>query len=112
MPRLKLTKTTAESAAPDAKEYELRDTVTPGFLLKIMPSGRKMFMVAARRGDEARRHGRGHGQDPVRRHRSGRLLSSALNQTDGSGDRLTASRMSVAGLVQTKGLALRLCSAM
>ena len=46
MPRLKLTKTAAESAAPDAKEYELRDTVTPGFLLKVTPTGRKMFMVA------------------------------------------------------------------
>ncbi|MBA9068318.1 hypothetical protein FHR71_002059 [Methylobacterium sp. RAS18] len=40
------------------------------------------------------------------------ILSSALTQTDGSGDRLTAARMSVAGLVQTKGLARRLCSAM
>jgi hypothetical protein len=39
-------------------------------------------------------------------------LASALTQTDGSGDRLTAARMSVAGLAQTKGLALRLCSAM
>ncbi|GJD37539.1 hypothetical protein FMGBMHLM_4473 [Methylobacterium aerolatum] len=39
-------------------------------------------------------------------------VASALTQTDGSGDRLTAARMSVAGLVQTKGLARRLCSAM
>lgn len=46
MPRLKLTKTAAESAAPEAKDYELRDTVTPGFLLKVTPAGRKMFMVA------------------------------------------------------------------
>jgi integrase len=46
MPRLKLTKTAAESAAPQTKEYELRDTVTPGFLLKVTPAGRKMFMVA------------------------------------------------------------------
>jgi len=37
---------------------------------------------------------------------------SALTQTDGSWERLTAARMSVAGLVQPKGLALRLCSAM
>ena len=37
---------------------------------------------------------------------------SALTQTDGSGDRLTAARMPAAGLVQTKGLARRLCSAM
>jgi len=46
MPKLKLTKTAAESAAPEAKEYELRDTVRPGFLLKVTPLGRKMFMVA------------------------------------------------------------------
>ena len=46
MPRLKLTKTAAESAAPEAKDYELRDTTTPGFLLKVTPAGRKMFMVA------------------------------------------------------------------
>ncbi|KAB1068140.1 phage terminase large subunit family protein [Methylobacterium planeticum] len=36
------------------------------------------------------------------------VCPSALTQTDGSGDRLTAARMSVAGLVQTKGLARRL----
>ena len=46
MPRLKLTKTAAESAVPKPTEYELRDTVTPGFLLKVTPAGRKMFMVA------------------------------------------------------------------
>ena len=38
--------------------------------------------------------------------------ASALTQTDGSGVRLTAARMSVAGLVHTKGLARRLCPAM
>lgn len=38
--------------------------------------------------------------------------ASALTQTDGSGDRPTASRISVAGFVQTKGLARWLCSAM
>lgn len=46
MSRLKLTKTAAESAAPESKDYELRDTTTPGFLLKVTPAGRKMFMVA------------------------------------------------------------------
>lgn len=46
MPKLKLTKTLADSAQPEAKDYELRDTVTPGFLLKVTPSGRKMFMLA------------------------------------------------------------------
>jgi integrase len=46
MPKLKLTKTLAESAQPEAKDYDIRDTVTPGFLLKVTPSGRKMFMLA------------------------------------------------------------------
>lgn len=46
------------------------------------------------------------------RERVVKAVASALTQTDGSGDRLTAARMSVGGLVQTKGLARRLCSAM
>lgn len=46
MPKLKLTKTLAEGAQPEAKDYDIRDTVTPGFLLKMTPSGRKMFMLA------------------------------------------------------------------
>lgn len=37
---------------------------------------------------------------------------SAMAQTDRSGARLTAARISVAGLAQTRGLARRLCSAM
>ena len=46
MPRMKLTKTAAETAAPAAKDYVIHDTLTPGFLLKVTPAGRKMFMVA------------------------------------------------------------------
>ena len=38
-----------------AKEYELRDTVVPGFLLKVTPSGRKMFMVQYRTNTGERR---------------------------------------------------------
>jgi hypothetical protein len=45
---LKLTKTSVDSAASQLKDYELRDTVTPGFLLKITPTGRKVFMIQYR----------------------------------------------------------------
>ena len=36
--------------------------------------------------------------------------ASALNQTEGTGRRWTLARMSLAGLVQTKGFGLALCS--
>ena len=46
MSRLKLTKTVVGAAQPRATAYELRDTMIPGFLLKVTPAGRKIFMVA------------------------------------------------------------------
>jgi integrase len=46
--KIKLTKTTVDAATFGAKEYELRDTVVPGFLLKVTPAGRKIFMVQYR----------------------------------------------------------------
>jgi integrase len=46
MPRLKLTKTVVETAQPEKEPYELRDAAIPGFLLKVTPMGRKVFMVA------------------------------------------------------------------
>jgi integrase len=46
MPRLKLTKTVVDSAQPHKEPYELRDAAIPGFLLKVTPTGRKVFMVA------------------------------------------------------------------
>ena len=46
MPKIKLTKTVIDGARPEAKDYEIRDTVTPGFLLKVTPSGRRSFMLA------------------------------------------------------------------
>lgn len=48
MAKIKLTKTTVDAATYGAKEYELRDTVVPGFLLKVTPAGRKIFMVQYR----------------------------------------------------------------
>jgi len=46
MSRLKLTKTVVDAAQPEKAPYELRDAAIPGFLLKVTPSGRKVFMVA------------------------------------------------------------------
>jgi len=46
MPRLKITKTVVETAGPEKEPYELRDAAIPGFLLKVTPTGRKVFMVA------------------------------------------------------------------
>jgi len=48
MAKIKLTKTTVDAATFGVKEYELRDTVVPGFLLKVTPAGRKIFMVQYR----------------------------------------------------------------
>jgi hypothetical protein len=48
MPTLKLTKTAIESARPEKSDYELRDSVVPGFLCKVTPSGRKVFMLSYR----------------------------------------------------------------
>ncbi len=46
MAKRKLTKTVADAARPQTVPYELRDTIIPGFLLKVTPAGRKIFMLA------------------------------------------------------------------
>jgi len=48
MAKIKLTKTAVDAATSGAKEYELRDTVVPGLLLKVTRAGRKIFMVQYR----------------------------------------------------------------
>ncbi|MDR2011899.1 MAG: tyrosine-type recombinase/integrase [Rhodanobacter sp.] len=44
----KLTKSVVDAAQSTDKDYELRDTVTPGFLCKITAHGRKVFMLQYR----------------------------------------------------------------
>jgi len=48
MAKIKLTKTAVETAQPQAQAVELRDTLVPGFLCKITPAGRKVFMLQYR----------------------------------------------------------------
>jgi hypothetical protein len=55
MSKLKLTKSAVDSAVPRARDYELRDTLVPGFLLKVTPTGRKIFMVQYRTNSGDRR---------------------------------------------------------
>lgn len=55
MAKAKLTKTLVDQSEPGAKEYEIRDTIAPGFLLKVLPSGRKVFMLAYRTNAGVRR---------------------------------------------------------
>ncbi|MER9702214.1 site-specific integrase [Mesorhizobium sp. M0146] len=45
MAKIKLTKTAVDAATPRDHDYELRDTTVPGFMLKVTPAGRKIFML-------------------------------------------------------------------
>ena len=48
MPTMKLTKSAVDTAQPDSRDYEIRDTIIPGFFCKITPAGRKTFMLSYR----------------------------------------------------------------
>ncbi|NIE82638.1 MULTISPECIES: site-specific integrase [unclassified Burkholderia] len=48
MAKIKLTKSAVDAAQPQPQAVELRDTLVPGFLCKITPSGRKVFMLQYR----------------------------------------------------------------
>lgn len=48
MAKAKLTKALVDKCQPAKREYEVRDTIRPGLLLKVLPSGRKVFMLAYR----------------------------------------------------------------
>ena len=51
----KLTKRTIDTTEPQATEFFLWDEGIPGFGLRVMPSGRKSFVVQFRAGRRARR---------------------------------------------------------
>jgi hypothetical protein len=55
MAKVKLTKTAVETAQAQAQSVELRDTAVPGFLCKITPAGRRVFMLAYRTNTGERR---------------------------------------------------------
>ncbi|XOV83522.1 MAG: tyrosine-type recombinase/integrase [bacterium] len=48
MAKIKLTKSAVDAAKPQAQPIELRDTLVPGFLCKVTPAGRKVFMLQYR----------------------------------------------------------------
>ena len=48
MAKIKLTKSAVDAAQSQAQAVELRDTLVPGFLCKITPAGRKVFMLQYR----------------------------------------------------------------
>lgn len=48
MATVKLTKSAVDSALATGKDYELRDTLVPGFLCKVTAAGSKVFMLQYR----------------------------------------------------------------
>ncbi|TQN07266.1 site-specific recombinase XerD [Acidovorax temperans] len=55
MAKIKLTKTAVDAAQPKTCDVELRDTIVPGFLCKVTPAGRKVFMLQYRTNSGVRR---------------------------------------------------------
>ncbi|HEY1459247.1 MAG TPA: Arm DNA-binding domain-containing protein, partial [Casimicrobiaceae bacterium] len=55
MAKVRLTKSIVEAAQPSSRDAELRDTLVPGFLCKITPTGRKVFMLQYRTNSSQRR---------------------------------------------------------
>ncbi|WP_439838380.1 Arm DNA-binding domain-containing protein [Aeromonas caviae] len=45
MAKLKLIKSAVDAAQPQSQAVELRDTLVPGFMCKVTPAGRKVFML-------------------------------------------------------------------
>ena len=47
MAEIKIVKSAVDATQPQAQPVELRDTLVPGFLCKITPAGRKVFMLSS-----------------------------------------------------------------
>ena len=55
MAKIKLTKTVVDAAQARECDVELRDTTVPGFMCKVTPKGRKVFMLQYRTNSGVRR---------------------------------------------------------
>ena len=55
MAKIKLTKSVVDTAQAQTCDVELRDTLVPGFLCKVTPTGRKVFMIQYRTNSGVRR---------------------------------------------------------
>lgn len=55
MAKIKLTKSVVDTAQARTCDVELRDTLVPGFLCKVTPTGRKVFMLQYRTNSGVRR---------------------------------------------------------
>jgi len=55
MAKIKLTKSIVDAAQAKTCDVELRDTIVPGFMCKITPTGRKVFMLQYRTNSGVRR---------------------------------------------------------
>ncbi len=55
MAKIKLTKSVVDAAQAQTCDVELRDTIVPGFLCKVTPTGRKVFMLQYRTNSGVRR---------------------------------------------------------
>lgn len=55
MAKIKLTKSVVDAAQAKTCDVELRDTTVPGFLCKVTPTGRKVFMLQYRTNSGVRR---------------------------------------------------------
>ena len=48
MAKIKLTKSVVDAVQAQAQPIKLRDTLVPGFMCKVTPTGRKIFMLQYR----------------------------------------------------------------
>src|SRR5580704_19650449 len=85
MPKIKITKRTVEALKVTSKDYIAFDTDLPGFGVRVMPSGRRFFLI------QYRRHGRTRrvmiGQfGPVTAENARREATRLLGQVRGAGE--------------------------